>query len=369
MQKKTLLILCLIFCFLTAGLISACSHFKGNTFSRFDPSAEESAEFMSSIRPYLGDASSHYSMACFFQQRKKHVLAIEEFRTAVRIDPKFVKALNGMGVSYDALGDHAKAVELYETALKVNPDLPYVLNNLGYALFQQGKLDRAIETYQKAIALNAGNSRYHNNLALAYAQKGEHDKAFTEFKTAGGENRAHLNMARVVDKKDVAAVHLAKAAEITRERKAEAAVRDNTDPQEKVRKILDQFAKKEPAPVPSTEIRTESSQVSRNKPVLRRTMIEVSNGNGVRRMAKKVGNYLNDNRFAFMYLTNADRFNHRETIIYYRSGHIEEARLAARKLPGRQTLQQISDDEQSGPEIRVVIGQDLVRHINVFQRI
>ena len=62
-------------------------------------------------------------------------------------------------------------------------------------------------------------------------------------------------------------------------------------------------------------------------------------------MASKVGNYLNSKDFKFMYLSNADHFNHPETTIYYRRGHLHEARKAEQKLPGRQKMKEVSQLE------------------------
>ncbi len=53
--------------------------------------------------------------------------------------------------------------------------------------------------------------------------------------------------------------------------------------------------------------------------------IEISNGNGVRHMARNVGIYLNPEGFRATRLTNADHFNYPETKIYYRKGFRQDA--------------------------------------------
>ncbi|MFO7963706.1 MAG: LytR C-terminal domain-containing protein, partial [Desulfobacterales bacterium] len=100
----------------------------------------------------------------------------------------------------------------------------------------------------------------------------------------------------------------------------------------------------------------------------RRSIIEVSNGNGVRRMANKVGYYLNKNGFQLMYLTNAEHFNHSETMIYYLPGFLPEAKMAARKLPVSAKLQEVPELDWKIAEIRIMIGKDLVPHLAVFEK-
>ena len=185
---------------------------KGN-----DLKNKELAEFVSSIRPHKGSLDSIYRLACYFQERKKHKLALQEFRNVISIDPTFAKAYNGMGISYDSLGEFPRAIQSYEMALALNPDLDYAQNNLGYSYLLQGDLDSAIEAFQKAITLNNHNRRYHNNLGLAYARKGQFDLAFVEFKLAGDEAGAHYNIGQFYYQNGLyreAKIHFAKSSTV-----------------------------------------------------------------------------------------------------------------------------------------------------------
>ena len=103
-------------------------------------------------------------------------------------------------------------------------------------------------------------------------------------------------------------------------------------------------------------------------PVENRVVIEVSNGNGVNRMARNVGTYLNSKGFLTMYLTNANHFNHPDTTIYYRRGYLQEALKAGQKLPGRQKMKEVSRLEWESAEVKVVIGKDLIPHMTLFQK-
>lgn len=170
---------------------------------RITPEEKRAAKLVSTLRSRPGNPDSHFLLASYYQERGKHRDAIEEFKKTILIAPDHLKAYNGMGVSYDLLGDYPRAIESYSKALALDPNLDYVQNNLGYSYLLQGNVDEAIASLQKAIALNKQETRFHNNLALAHAEKREFALAFAEFKLAGGEAKAHFNMAQIYQQKHI----------------------------------------------------------------------------------------------------------------------------------------------------------------------
>jgi hypothetical protein len=89
--------------------------------------------------------------------------------------------------------------------------------------------------------------------------------------------------------------------------------------------------------------------------------IEISNGNGVRHMARNMGIYLNPKGFNTNRLTNADHFNYPETKIYYQEGYEQEALQLAKEIPGRQEIPDLIEQNRlMRRSIKVLIGKDLV---------
>jgi len=89
--------------------------------------------------------------------------------------------------------------------------------------------------------------------------------------------------------------------------------------------------------------------------------IEISNGNGVRHMARNVGIYLNAKGFRATRLTNAAHFNYPETKIYYQKGYRQDALRLAEDIPGPQKETNVIELNQvKGRAIKVLIGKDLV---------
>jgi len=157
--------------------------------------------FASAIRPWQGDSESLYRLAVHLQKQNLHLAAIDDFKRLLSIDPGFVKAYNGIGISCDCMGDYTSAIQAYQTALKINPDLAYIHNNLGYARLLSGDLNGAIETFREAIRLDTSNPKYHNNLAVAYAENRQLDPAFEEFRKSMDQQDAAHNLIRILYRK------------------------------------------------------------------------------------------------------------------------------------------------------------------------
>jgi tetratricopeptide (TPR) repeat protein len=357
--------------------------------------------FFSQVRPSQGNPDSHYLLGCYYQERGSHREAIEEFQKVLLIDPNYVKAYNGMGVSYDLSRDSSKAIEVYQKALKINPKLDYVLNNLGYSYLLQSHIHEAISAFEKAIALNPKEMRYHNNLGLAFAQKDQFELAFSEFVKAGDESEAHYNIARLHYERGryhEARGHYAKALGLNPQstmartgvevvnalarifqpsshKMVQEALVEPESPTIDFDRI-DTFCKAQIAThiLRTANLEREKTLLSSQQGEKRRlnsisikeTGIEISNGNGVNRMARRVGNYLQERGLSIVRLTNANHFKHRETKIFYRQGYDEAAGDLEEQLPLFQGTE-VKQLDRANVKVKVLIGKDLVPHNKMFK--
>jgi tetratricopeptide (TPR) repeat protein len=88
--------------------------------------------------------------------------------------------------------------------------------------------------------------------------------------------------------------------------------------------------------------------------------VEVSNGNGVNRMARRLRYYLKNKGVKVTRLTNADHFRHQESKIFYSHGYEAEAKRVEKYLPGRQQLRKTSSLDRSFVKLKIVIGKDII---------
>jgi len=379
--------------------------FRDKAKSQYSLTDEKIEKFMHTIRPANKEAESHYRLACFYQENKKHQLAIEEFKKTLQIDTGDVKAYNGLGVSYDLLGEFPSALKAYEAALRLNPNLAYIQNNLGYSYLLQKKFDLAIKAFQQAVSLDQDNKQYHNNLGLAYGKQGKYDLAFNEFKRAGNEEKARRHMAQLFNRKpgmysaetlvadnlpqddkegvgNAGKENLAQTAlsdQCIREENLEASASGNISPKDYKRSDKPQnvaFSQNiEVTSQPSSPVHDETqSQLtilkksSRNHQSLSNQLeIQISNGNGVRHCARRVSSYLTKKGFKVTSLKNEPRFNKLKTKIYYCDGYLQDAYSLAKQIPQHQDVVKVSGFNNRNIKVKIVVGKDMASYFKMHK--
>ena len=332
--------------------------------------------FFSNVRPYRESTESMLNRGCYFQENGKYRLAIQEFRGIVEMNPTSVEAYNRMGICYDLLGEYDQAVYCYMRALGIEHDLAYVQNNLGYSYFLQGSFDYAVAAFKKAIALNAHEALYHNNLGLAYAGKGEFRLAFQELELGGDKTKAHYNLKQIVSRMNLDSQGKANLEQA--KRAIQPFPRNDLLSANSV--VSDAVYLHSPAGLPSEFADTSADeQILSVGTVISRTYensfgiktnepgIEVSNGNGVRFMARDVARYLENRGSNVQKLSNAQSFSHRKSTLYYCDGYLEQAHRIAEELPGLNDLRAVRLFRRPDIKIRVVIGRDLIPFKAVFE--
>jgi tetratricopeptide (TPR) repeat protein len=126
-------------------------------------------EFEQAIRYKPDSAESHYNLGKLFSIQDTWEPARKAFEAALRIDPSYVEAIDGLGFALEALGDDEGAVARYEKAAALNsqrkgtfaaPDV-----NLSAYYNRTGNPSRALEHARKAMAIDPKSDR-------AWFQKG-----------------------------------------------------------------------------------------------------------------------------------------------------------------------------------------------------
>ena len=140
----------------------------------------------------------HNNLGEAFEMEGQIDRAVEQYQTAIRLDPSYPQAYNNLGNVYESRGLIDEAIEQYMMALKLNPNSPKAHNNLGIAYGDKGLIDEAIEEYMIALRLNPLIEMPHYNLGVAYRGKGLIDKAIEQYMMALSVNpnspKAHNNL-------------------------------------------------------------------------------------------------------------------------------------------------------------------------------
>lgn len=114
--------------------------------------------------------------------------AIEEFQTAVRLEPAFPESHFNLASawSHESPPRFSEAVSEYQTALRLKPDDSEALGNLGNVLMRlPGRREDAIRAYRNAVQLAPDRAIAHQNLGTALAQTPDTlSEAIREFQIA-----------------------------------------------------------------------------------------------------------------------------------------------------------------------------------------
>jgi|GEM_PF-1726399 len=89
-----------------------------------------------------------------YEQKKEGKEAIAYYEQIIKLEPNNSLAQAKLGRVYLSLGELNQGIEQYKKAIKLNPKIPaWIYNNLGEALEQQSKLEEAVSIYQQGIEL------------------------------------------------------------------------------------------------------------------------------------------------------------------------------------------------------------------------
>lgn len=126
-----------------------------------------------STNPYNTDsdatnqARAHTELGAAYLQANKFEIALEEFNIAIRNDPEYALAYNGIGLVYSALAENDKADAAFKKALQLKPNSSESQNNYGNFLCKTGRYDESIKQF-----LNAVKNPLYETPHLAYANAG-----------------------------------------------------------------------------------------------------------------------------------------------------------------------------------------------------
>jgi tetratricopeptide (TPR) repeat protein len=108
--------------------------------------------------------------------------AIEDFGTAIALDPSYAAAYNNRGMVFGKTGQFDRAIEDFKTAVFLDPTYSKAHNNLGIVYAKVGLFDKAFEQFNKAILLDQGQSAAYYNRGLLYLKSGQPDAAAADFR-------------------------------------------------------------------------------------------------------------------------------------------------------------------------------------------
>ena len=150
------------------------------------------------------NALAHVLLGRAYLNTNRSLQAIEEFKTALKLDPAIKLGHYHLGFAYYSLGRNEEAIGEYKEELKRSGESPTVVSALGHSLLASGKYEAAETFLQRGTELDGGNSEVWYDLGKARALAGQWVGAEAALRKAAELNpkdpSPHYQLARVLEK-------------------------------------------------------------------------------------------------------------------------------------------------------------------------
>lgn len=130
------------------------------------------------------DAAHHVEQGQKLLRDGDYSNALEEFNTAIQIDPDEMAAYIQRAFTYSVLKDYESAISDYSHVLELNPKLISAYLSRGSALNKLKRFDEALQDFSKVIELDPENSEAFNNRGWAKKGMGDKEGACKDWKTS-----------------------------------------------------------------------------------------------------------------------------------------------------------------------------------------
>lgn len=280
------------------------------------------------INPATPASAALFSMGLAAHGAGQLALASQRYEEVLKLAPEHVGALNALAVIYAQSQRTQEALELFARASALAPGAAHVHNNTGYALLRADRLDEAETALNKARELDPSHAQTQQNLALlAIAKAKVLPAGLTAQPDAGSKAGPRL---------------VAVAPNVFELQVATSATAEVAAP---VPRVATASSSQDPSP------RSVSAE-------LRGVRLEVSNGVGISRLARRTADRLATEGVVTARLTNALPYRQARTEIQFVPGQA----LAAQALQSRMPVatQAVSANRLSaGVQVRLVLGHDM----------
>ena len=139
--------------------------------------------FADTVKKSPDKAVPHNNLGVALYRRGHLDAAIEQYLTAIRLDPFNIGRYVNVGNAYMDKGMFDEAIQYFKMALYAHPT-PQIYTAIADSYVQKGLIDEGIQHFESAIALQPGYAAAYDGLGLAYMQKGSVDAAKRQFETA-----------------------------------------------------------------------------------------------------------------------------------------------------------------------------------------
>ncbi|MDP3192131.1 LytR C-terminal domain-containing protein [Rhodoferax sp.] len=278
----------------------------------------------SAVTAQTPSSDAFYTLGLSAHGAGQTALAGQYYVRALELAPEHAGALNGLAVVYAQSERTDEALKLFARASALAPGAAHVHNNAGYALLRANRLDEAEVALGKARDLDPANAQTQQNLTLLASAKARQAPAVAALSSETGDPNGPrlVRVAPNVFELQAPTHAAAQASE------------------------------------PARETTAPSAQVSAPGATLSGVRLEVSNGVGIRRLARRTADRLASEGVTTARLTNARPYRQLKTEIQYVNGQALAAQALQSRMPVA-TQAVAAKRLNAGVQLRLVLGHDM----------
>jgi tetratricopeptide (TPR) repeat protein len=280
-------------------------------------------------------AEGMYRLGRYYEGQARLERAISAYREAIRRDPLMVQAYTALGTSLAAQERYDDAIRQFQAAIVLAPDAAHLHNNLGYAYLLSGQTEQAVKALEEAQRLDPTHARSAENLRMARIRLGQ----------SVPQTVSYPSTTPAVQSTELPGPSSSGLVEV-----APQVFELRTSPKPR------HFEKIEAIPLPPLPEPQPRAKITLD------FKLEISNGNGVQGLAKRVAGRLVDAGVRAARLTNQRPFDHPTTEVQYREGHAATAAALAAKLQHPVQLKP-KHNLASHIDVRLVLGKDTLSEV------
>ena len=178
----------------TRKIDEAAAFQRGNSLLMQGEIDEAIAAFSQAINGAGGHhAQAYNNRGVAYVNRRKFNQGVEDFSTAIRLNPDYAAAYLNRGVVYGRKEKRAEALTEYHAAIQRAPGLAEAYLNIAMLYEHEGAHQLAMANYDKAIQLRPDDADGYYFRGLAYHRAEKADLAFADYSRAIGCNPCHAN--------------------------------------------------------------------------------------------------------------------------------------------------------------------------------
>jgi tetratricopeptide (TPR) repeat protein len=203
-------------------LLSACSSDdSGNSITGVSPDDANQLNaahqrFESSEDPPI-TAQTHFAAAQFAESQDAFDKAIEQYNSAIKLDPKHRASLYSLAMLHTRLKQYAPAIATWKLYIDATGGQAQGYSNLGYCCELAGKPQDAEQAYLQGISADGKNQACRVNYGLMLARRGRTNEAIVQLQAVLSPSEVHYNLGSVYElqgKREQARAEYRKAVEL-----------------------------------------------------------------------------------------------------------------------------------------------------------